>query len=225
MLPARTAGFHTTTGWYGIVTPACQARVDLAEIGEGESMTEIRFHGRGGQGAVLAASILAQALAEEGKYVVAVPAFGFERRGAPVTCFVKVGDTPIRAMTNIYHPDILLCIDPTVSMVVNIFQGMNRDGTLVQAARQPANWVSLSPDVAKVGSCDAVKIAMGIFNRPITNTVMLGAFARTTGLVSLDALQVAIEAQEFRDAGLKQNIDAVHRGFEETTIQHRGEPT
>jgi pyruvate ferredoxin oxidoreductase gamma subunit/phenylglyoxylate dehydrogenase gamma subunit len=187
-------------------------------------MTEIRFHGRGGQGAVLAASILAQALAEEGKYVVAVPAFGFERRGAPVTCFVKVDTKPIRAMTNLYHPDVLLCIDPTVSQVVNIFQGMNRGGTLVQAARQAVNWINLAPEVIKVGLCDAVKIAMGIFKRHITNTIMLGAFAKTTGLVSLGALQAAIESQEFRDAGLKQNIEAVYRGFEETTLYFRGEP-
>jgi phenylglyoxylate dehydrogenase gamma subunit len=185
-------------------------------------MTEIRFHGRGGQGAVLAASILAQALVEEGKYVVAVPSFGFERRGAPVACFLKVEDKPIRAMTNIYHPDVLLCIDPTVSKAVNIFMGMNDKGTLVQAAKGGVEKLTLPAEVIKVGLCDAVGIAMSIFKRSITNTIMLGALAKTTGLVSLDSLKSALEAQEFRDAGLKQNIEAVTRGFEETTIHQVG---
>jgi pyruvate ferredoxin oxidoreductase gamma subunit/phenylglyoxylate dehydrogenase gamma subunit len=122
-----------------------------------------------------------------------------------VACFLKVEDKPIRAMTSIYHPDVLLCSDPTVSKAVNIFLGMNRDGVLVQAARGGIEALSLPPEVAK---------------RPITNNIiMLGALARTTGLVMLGALKIALEAQEFHDAGLKQNFDAVTKGFEETTIQ------
>lgn len=185
-------------------------------------MTEIRFHGRGGQGAVLAASILAQALVEEGKYVVAVPAFGFERRGAPVTCFLRVEDGPIRAMTNIYHPDVLLCIDPTVSKVVNIFQGMNQKATLVQAAKGGLEKLTLPEGVVRVGLCDAVGIAKNIFKRTITNTIMLGSLARTTEMVTLDSLKSALAAQEFRDGGLQQNIEAIERGFNETTVHEIG---
>jgi len=186
-------------------------------------MTEIRFHGRGGQGAVLAASILAQALIEEGRHVVAVPAFGFERRGAPVACFLRVSDRPIRAMTNIYAPDVLLCIDPTVGRAVDIFQGMNGNGTLVQATKGGLDSLPALPaDLATVGLCDAVGIAVSIFRRPITNTVMLGALARTTGLVTLASLRSALAAQEFRDGGLAQNVEAVSRGFAETTVHQIG---
>ncbi|MBI5120519.1 MAG: 2-oxoacid:acceptor oxidoreductase family protein [Rhodospirillales bacterium] len=181
-------------------------------------MTEIRIHGRGGQGAVLASGLLAQAMADEGRHVVAIPSFGFERRGAPVACFMRTDSKPIRAMTNIYHPDIILCIDPTVAKVVNIFQGMSEGGILVQAGKGEIEKLNLPPGVAKVGLCDAVAIALSIFKRPITNTVMLGAFARTTGLVSLESLKSAIEDGEFRDAGLKQNLEAVERGYHETNV-------
>ncbi|CAA6603071.1 NADH-dependent phenylglyoxylate dehydrogenase subunit gamma [Rhodospirillaceae bacterium LM-1] len=166
----------------------------------------------------MASGLLAQAMAGEGRHVVAIPSFGFERRGAPVACFMRVDSKPIRAMTNIYKPDIILCIDPTVSRVINIFQGMAAGGILVQAGKGDIERLAVPDVVSRVGLCDAVSIALSIFKRPITNTVMLGAFARATGLVALDSLKAAIEEGEFRDAGLKQNLEAVERGFAETEI-------
>ncbi len=186
-------------------------------------MHEIRIHGRGGQGTVLAAEILAKALVAEGKHAVAIPSFGFERRGAPVSACLRVDEREIRAMTNIYHPDTLVCIDPTVGRAVNIFDGMAGNGTLVQATRRPLDDLALPDAVDTVGMCDAVGIAMEIFKRPITNSVMLGAFARTTGLVSLKALKDGIEAADFRDAGLAQNLKAVERGYTEAKVYRRTE--
>ena len=184
----------------------------------GSLVYEICLHGRGGQGAVVAASILAQALVDEGKFVVAVPSFGFERRGAPVAAFVRCDTKPLRAMTNIYHPNCVICIDPTVSRAVNIFAGMPDGGTLVQATRAKLDDLHLPPRLARVGLCDAVGIALEVFKRPITNTVMLAAFARTTGLVSLEALQHALLSAEFRDAGAEQNRMAMARGYAETVV-------
>src|SRR5512137_276317 len=143
-------------------------------------MHEIRIHGRGGQGAVLAGSILATAFVEEGKHVVAVPSFGFERRGAPVASFLRVDDKPIRQMTNIYRPDCILCIDPTVARAVNVFDGIADGAVLVQTTARPLSELQRPDRVACVGLCDAVSIALAIFRRPITNTIMLGAFAKTT---------------------------------------------
>jgi pyruvate ferredoxin oxidoreductase gamma subunit/phenylglyoxylate dehydrogenase gamma subunit len=183
-------------------------------------MHEIRIHGRGGQGAVLAGSILATAFVAEGKHVVAVPSFGFERRGAPVASFLRVDDKPIRQMTNIYRPDCILCIDPTVARAVNVFDGVTDDAVLVQTTAKPLADLPLPDEVATVGLCDAVALALAIFKRPITNTIMLGAFARTTGLVSLDALRLALERSDFRDAGLKQNVEGLRLGFEQTVV-HR----
>jgi len=183
-------------------------------------MYEIRIHGRGGQGAVLAGGILATALVLEGKYVVAVPSFGFERRGAPVASFLRFDEREIRQMTNIYNPDCVLCIDPTVARAVNVFEGVKDGAVLVQTTAKPLGEIQLPPQVATVGLCDAVSIALDIFKRSITNTIMLGAFARATGLVSLESLQAAIQKSDFRDAGLKQNMAALERGYAATQV-HR----
>ena len=183
-------------------------------------MYEIRIHGRGGQGAVLAGGILASALVLEGKFVVAVPSFGFERRGAPVASYLRLDDREIRQMTNIYFPDCILCIDPTVARAVNIFDGLKENATLVQTTAKPLGELALHAHVATVGLCDAVSIAREIFGRSITNTIMLGAFAKTTGLVTLDSLRAAVRESDFRDAGLEQNLAALERGYEATQV-HR----
>ncbi|TAK54444.1 MAG: ketoisovalerate oxidoreductase [Gammaproteobacteria bacterium] len=183
-------------------------------------MYEVRIHGRGGQGAVLAGSILATAMVHEGHYVVAVPSFGFERRGAPVTSFLRMDSREIRQMTNIYRPDCVLCIDPTVGRAVNIFDGIRDNSTWVQATARPLAELQFPGQVATVGLCDAVTIAREIFGRSITNTLMLGAFARTTGLVSLDSLREALRDSEFRDAGLEQNLRALERGHAATIVHH-----
>jgi phenylglyoxylate dehydrogenase gamma subunit len=185
-------------------------------------MHEIRIHGRGGQGAVLAGSILATALVNEGKHVVAVPSFGFERRGAPVASFVRVDERPIRQMTNIYRPDCIVCIDPTVARAVNIFEGVVDGATLVQATARSLDELELPGSLRCIGLCDAVAIALAIFRRPITNTIMLGAFAKTTGQVSLASLRLALEQSEFRDAGLEQNLAALAAGFERTNVHRLG---
>ena len=118
-------------------------------------MHEIRIHGRGGQGAVMAGGILAAALVLEGKFVVAVPSFGFERRGAPVASFLRLDDREIRQMTNIYNPDCILCIDPTVGRAVDIFDGVRENAVLVQTTARPIEELRLSERVVTVGLCDA----------------------------------------------------------------------
>ncbi len=183
-------------------------------------MYEIRIHGRGGQGAVMAAAMLASAFVEEGRYAVAVPSFGFERRGAPVVAFLRTDEREIRRMTNIYRPDCVLCIDPTVARAVDIFEGVRQAGTLVQTTSKGLDELRIPDTVATVGLCDAVAIARTVFGRTITNTIMLGAFARTTGLVSIASLRRALEESDLRDAGLKQNLEALDRGYAETVV-HR----
>jgi phenylglyoxylate dehydrogenase gamma subunit len=181
-------------------------------------MYEIRIHGRGGQGAVLASAILAQAFVDEGRFAVAIPSFGFERRGAPVSACLRMDAREIRALTNIYCPDCVICVDPTLPRMVDIFAGIKPGGTLVQASGKSAAAIDHPADLATLGLCDAMGIALAIFGRPITNSIMLGAFARTTGLVSLAALIGALEAAEFRDAGLEQNRRALERGYAETEV-------
>ena len=181
-------------------------------------MHEVRIHGRGGQGAVLACSILAQALVDDGKHAVAIPSFGFERRGAPVAAFLRFNDQPIRAMTNVYHPNCVLCIDPTVARVVDIFIGMKPGGTVVLTTKESLEQLTLPDHVARVGLCDAVSIALAIYRRPVTNAIMLGAFARTTGMLTLGSLKEALQQMDFRDAGLTENLLAAERGYDETSV-------
>jgi phenylglyoxylate dehydrogenase gamma subunit len=183
-------------------------------------MIEVRIHGRGGQGAVLAGGILAAALAQEDKHVIAIPSFGFERRGAPVASYLRFDEREIRQMTNIYRPDCVLCIDPTVGRAANIFDGVKDHGMWIQTTAKPLAELQFPDQIETIGLCDAVSIALDIFRRSITNTIMLGAFARTTGMVSLDALRAAVEESDFRDAGLRQNMEALERGYNETTV-HR----
>ena len=179
---------------------------------------EIRIHGRGGQGAVLACSILAQALIDDGNHAVAIPSFGFERRGAPVAAFLRVDTQPIRAMTNVYHPDCVVCIDPTVSRTVDIFAGMKPGGTVVLTTKAKLEELSFPDSISRVGLCDAVGIALSIYRKPVTNAVMLGAFARTTGLLTLASLKEALQQMDFRDAGLTENLAAAERGYNETAV-------
>ncbi len=181
-------------------------------------MYEVRFHGRGGQGAVMASKILAKALAEEGKFVKAIPAFGFERRGAPVASFLRFDEKYIRKITNIYHPDCIICLDPTLPRAVDIFEGMNNHGVWVQSTKKPLEQMEIPDTISTVGLCDGFGIAMEIIGRPITNTIMLGVLAKTTQMVSLDALNKGMESVAFRDAALEKNIEAVRRGYEETSV-------
>jgi phenylglyoxylate dehydrogenase gamma subunit len=181
-------------------------------------MYEIRIHGRGGQGAVLASKILAKALVEEGKHAKSIPSFGFERRGAPVSAFLRFDDQPIRKVTNIYHPNCIICLDATLPRSVDIFQGLMPNGILVQATKKELAGLDLPESLMRVGLCDAVGLALDIFGRPITNSIMLGSFARTTGLVTREALARGMESVAFRDANLELNLTAIERGYEETKV-------
>lgn len=167
---------------------------------------------------MLASKILAKALVEEGKFVKAIPSFGFERRGAPVEAYLRFDNKTIRQNTNIYNPHCVICLDPTLPKSVNIFQDMQKGGVWVQATKKGLDQLAKPESLAKIGLCDAFGIALRVFGRPITNSIMLGAFAKTTGLVSLKSLQKAMEFAEFRDAALDKNVLAVAQGYENTKV-------
>ncbi len=186
-------------------------------------MYEIRIHGRGGQGSVLASKILAKALVTEGKSAKAIPAFGFERRGAPVTASVRFDDHKLRLVTNIYNPNCIICLDPTLPQSVDIFAGIQDDCIWIQTTKKDIKDMKIPEKVTQVALCNAVGIAMELFGRIITNTIMLGAFVSATGIVSLDSLSQAIGSVAFRDAALDQNVEAVKRAYEQTKVYHLAE--
>jgi 2-oxoisovalerate/pyruvate ferredoxin oxidoreductase gamma subunit len=155
-------------------------------------MREVRIHGRGGQGAVVASKILAAALFQEGKSVQSFPAFGVERRGAPVTAFLRVSDGPIWLRCEITEPDELIILDPTLMKAVDVTQGLKPGGSiLINTDRAPETYADLTQRF-RVALVDASAIArrfgLGSKTQPIVNTAILGAYATDSGSVKLESV-------------------------------------
>lgn len=161
-------------------------------------MVEIRFHGRGGQGAVKASDILAMAAFQEGKEVQAFPFFGVERRGAPVTAFTRISQHEIRIHCYIYEPDVLVILDPTLIGSVPLTDGLKPNGKIIINSERDANGFSFpeteNPSIYTVDcSLIALKYGLGSKASPIVNTAILGAIAKVTELVSIASIMEAIK--------------------------------
>jgi pyruvate ferredoxin oxidoreductase gamma subunit len=174
-------------------------------------MKEIRLHGRGGQGAVTAASILAVAGFLDGKFTQAFPAFGVERRGAPVLAFVRLDDKFIRRRDQIYSPDVLMVLDSTLFSVVNVTSGLKKGGLLIVNTNRDAKSFNL-PDF-DVRTIDVSKEAFAILGRDIVNTAILGAYAAYTGDVSKESICEAVKEQ-FSGELANKNIKLVELVYE-----------
>jgi pyruvate ferredoxin oxidoreductase gamma subunit len=180
-------------------------------------MIEIRFHGRGGQGSVTCAELLALAAIGEGKYAQAFPSFGPERRGAPVVAFCRISDQPIRIRANVYEPDIVLVLDPTLLKIVNVAAGMKPDGILVTTSKDsPEKVKELLKIKNRVAVVDAIKIAMEVLGVPITNTTMLGSLVKASKLVKKESFILPLKERFGRIA--EKNISAFERAYQETVL-------
>jgi 2-oxoacid:acceptor oxidoreductase gamma subunit (pyruvate/2-ketoisovalerate family) len=175
---------------------------------------ELRIHGRGGQGAVVASKLLAAALFREGKSVQSFPAFGVERRGAPVTAFLRFSEDPILLRCEITDPDELIVLDPTLVGAVDVTAGLKLNGRiLVNSPRDPRSYEKLG-ERFRVATVDANTIArshnLGSRTQPIVNTAILGAFAACSRLVSLDSVcrAIAEEVPLHPDANVKAAEEA-----------------
>ncbi len=174
-------------------------------------MTEIRFHGRGGQGVVVASEILATAFFREGKHVQAFPTFGVERRGAPVAAFLRVSSRPIRLRCQIERPDHVIILDPTLIPAVDVIAGLKPAGwILINSENPPRRFARLAQGGRQIATVDAsaIAVAQGLGNRtnPIVNTAILGAFAGATHLVDLASVLQAL--QEWLPGRTEENIRA-----------------
>ena len=150
-----------------------------------KSLIEIRWHGRGGQGAVTSAEILAQAAIAENKYAQAFPSFGPERRGAPVQAFNRVDSRePVRIRADITQPDYVVVLDPSLLGKVNVTSGLKNEGkVIVNTRKTPAEIKSEFGIKHPVATVNAGKIAREVLGVPIVNTTMLGAVLKVTGIV------------------------------------------
>jgi len=184
-------------------------------------LIEIRWHGRGGQGAVTSAELVAQAAINEGKYPQAFPAFGAERRGAPVIAFVRINSNePIRVRAEIAEPDVVVVLDPGLLRIVNVTSGLKANGmVVVNTKKQPEqirqefsiNW--------SLATVDATTIARELLGVPIVNTSMVGALLRATGVVKLESLFEPLRQRFGRLA--ERNINAMKKAHDETLIRSK----
>lgn len=178
-------------------------------------MIEIRFHGRGGQGAVVASKVLAAAVFKEGQYVQSFPAFGVERRGAPVTAFTRIDDRAIRIRCQIYEPDHIVVLDPTLLKAVDVTAGLKEGGWIIINSDRDPSAFDL-PEKFRVATVDAnpiaIKYHLGPKSAPIVNTAILGAFAKATGIVSLEAIAEAVREAVPRNP--KGNVAATREAYD-----------
>jgi len=172
-------------------------------------MIEIRIHGRGGQGVVIASKVLAMAFFIEGKYVQSFPFFGAERQGAPVAAFVRSDDKKIHLRCKIYNPDYIIVLDQNLPFEINLTEGLKKGGIIIISSTKEPGFYDISSDF-KVFTVDAGSVAskyrIGTKELPIVNTAILGAFCRITNLVNIHSLKKAIK--EFAPSKKKENAEA-----------------
>ena len=181
-------------------------------------MIEVRFHGRGGQGAVTSCELMAQAAIAEGKYAQAFPSFGPERRGAPLQAFLRISDEPIRLREKIYEPDVVVVLDPALLATGNVKEGLKPEGTLVaNSSKSIADVRGECGFSGRTAVVDATKIAEEELGVPITNTTMLGALLKAVGLVKLESLKAPLDARFGKIAA--KNLKSLERAEKETQIE------
>jgi 2-oxoacid:acceptor oxidoreductase gamma subunit (pyruvate/2-ketoisovalerate family) len=178
-------------------------------------MVGIRFHGRGGQGAVVASKILANAYFKQGFYVQAFPSFGMERKGAAVSAFVRLDSVPIVERGEIKHPDVVIVLDSSLMRKVDIAQGAKPGALILLNCKDHENQIRIAGSF-RVAGVDAVKIALeyglGSKTAPVINTVIIGAFARLAGDLALSNLLEAIEKGV--PVNPKQNMAAAEAAYQ-----------
>jgi pyruvate ferredoxin oxidoreductase gamma subunit len=181
----------------------------------------IRIHGRGGQGAVTLAEIVAQAAINEGKYAQAFPSFGPERRGAPVQAYIRIdNNNPIRNRAGVNFPDVVVVLDPGLLNVANVTAGLKENGMLIFNTRQTFDNIIIKPGPKQgLAIIDATSIAREMLGIPIVNTTMIGALVKATGIVKVESLLEPLNKRFGRLA--EKNINAMKTAYEKTLIKEK----
>jgi len=182
-------------------------------------MHEIRVHGRGGQGAVTSAELIAIAAIDTGRFAQAFPSFGPERRGAPVVAFCRVDERKINIRAKVYNPDVVIVLDPGLVALLDPTEGMKEGGILIMNTRKTPEEVETSKGSAiRVATVDANRIAIEEVGRPIVNTTMIGAFIKATGLIAIDDIKEPL-LERFGSKLGERNLKALERAYNEVVIK------
>lgn len=183
-------------------------------------MIEIRWHGRGGQGAWTAGNIVAMAAAYEGKFVQSFPTFGPERRGAPMLSFTRISDQPIEIHSMIYQPDVVVVLDYTL-LSPNILAGLKPEGALITNYPGKKEFVleklGVKPGDRKLVLVPASKYALEILRANITNTAMIGGLLHIEGLPKWESIEKAVR-QRFSSTVAEKNLLLIKKSFENSEV-------
>ena len=184
-----------------------------------KAFTEIRLHGRGGQGAWTASLLLAHSALLEGKHVQSFPEFGPERMGAPIRAFTRLSDKPIDIHCGVYEPEIVVVLDPTILRTVNVLDGLPETGTLIVNERRSPEEIRKEQNIVgrKIWVIPATDISIEVLGRDIPNTAMLGATVKATGVIKLASLMEATR-QRFRAKIGELNIKVIERAYKEAIL-------
>lgn len=181
-------------------------------------MIEICIYGRGGQGGVTLAELVAHAAIAEGKHAQSMPSFGPERRGAPVLAFLRVNETErIKIRTEVTEPDVLVVLDPGLLNVGKVVSWLKKDGIAVVNTKKPHDVLKSEMGVNNLATVDAMGIAREVLGLPIVNTTMIGALLKATGLVKLESLVEPME-ERFGKVAAK-NIETMRRAYDATVLR------
>lgn len=183
-------------------------------------LIEIRFHGRGGQGAVTAATLLVKAAFNDGYYGQAFPFFGAERRGAPVTAFARLSDEEIRIHSQIYKPDVVVVLDPKIMDIINVTDGLKENGVIVANTSKKPSELEYSKRF-RVATINATKIALDlnlvVAGWPVVNTAILGALGRVIKIIKPETLYESIKRYWAGKIG-ELNAEAAKIAYKEVVL-------
>ena len=184
-------------------------------------MIEICIYGRGGQGGVTLAELVAHAAISEGKHAQSMPSFGPERRGAPVLAFLRVNEAErIKIRAEVTEPDVLVVLDPGLLHVGGVVSRLKKDGTaVVNTKKSHAEMKSGLDGMKKIATVDAMGIARAVLGLPIVNTTMIGAMVKATGVVKLESLEEPMK-ERFGKVATK-NVEAMRKAYEETVVSYK----
>ncbi|MGC9324452.1 MAG: pyruvate ferredoxin oxidoreductase subunit gamma [Desulfomonilia bacterium] len=183
-------------------------------------MQEIRLHGRGGQGAVTSAELIAIAAINRGNYAQAFPSFGPERRGAPVVAFCRVDDKKINIRAKVYNPNVVIVLDPGLLSLLDPSEGMREGGILIMNTKKTPESLSITSDATsfRIATVDANRIAVEELGRPIVNTTMIGAFIRATGIIDVEDIKDPL-LERFGPKLGARNLKALERAYQEVMVK------
>jgi len=185
-----------------------------------EKLVEVRWHGRGGQGAVTASKLLATSALAEDKYIQAFPEYGPERMGAPIQSFTRISNAPIKIHCHVTNPNIVVVLDHTLLKVVDVTEGLTEDGVLIVNSEDSPTQIreKLKIKGRKIYTVNASKIAQEDIGRPLPNTPLIGALIKATELLSLENVLEDIKGKfkkKFSSKIIEGNVNAIKRAYQE----------